>query len=359
MARISWHGWAAVALVGLSAGGCEMGRPAADAGVSFDPPKMSASGAKAAGYEEMPTPPPGAQYTIYCQAYTGPDHQVVATQVRDLLRANTSFQKWYVVHADDQSTLYYGFYRTLDTKDSDDAAEGQRAIGDLNAIRTLHDSRGNRLFPASLPEPISSPDPAANPAWDITRSGAYWSLEIANFRDRPDRKQAAVEAVAEARKAGIPAYYYHGPHASSVCIGAWPRSAASEVTTAVQNTDPDLTLFVTPNALAPSVAAGLDPNVRPVAPHVEPVDPSMIEAIRTYPSHAVNGSTRMKTDARGNPTDVPSERSFLFVRPTAGATDDGTATAATHSPAAADSAADVLIAPAAPAGSGLMRGLPD
>ena len=45
-------------------------------------------------------------------------------RVRDVLRANTSFKNWYVVHSAEQSTLYYGFYRTVDKSDPTDGARG-------------------------------------------------------------------------------------------------------------------------------------------------------------------------------------------------------------------------------------------
>jgi len=362
-----WRGRATVAVVASAlswaAGGCGGDKVAADHDVNFDvKAKPAPSGtASLSGYDEMPTPPKGAAYTIYCQAYTGPDHQEVARRVRDVLRANTSLGKWYVVHGDQQSTLYYGFYRTIDKRDPTDAAEGQRAIDDLDAIRTLHNSQGMRLFAASLPVSIDSPDPTANPAWDITRSGAYWSLEVAVFKDTADRKLRAVEAVAAARQQGYDAYYYHGPHASSVCIGAWPKAAADEVDVADQNVDPDRPLVVTNAPLSPAFAQGLDPNVQTAAPHVDPVDPSMIQALATWKTHAVNGYVRMQPDpVTHQATDVPLERPFLFkVQPLIDNAGDGVQlpmadTASANAPP--DTAAPPP--PAAP-GSGHLRGLDD
>ena len=322
MRNSAWRGRMTAGLLASAAAGLAGcgGTTAGDKDVDFTPPPRPsvappAPGAPAAtppGYVDMPTPPADARFTIYCQAYEGPDHQDNARKVRDLLRTATPYHKWYVVHGEQESTLYYGFYRTTDRRDPTDAAEGERAMADLTAIRTLHDSRGTRLFSASLPVPIDSPDPAANPAWDVTRSNGYWSLEVGTFKDSADRKLRAVEAVAEARKAGYPAFYYHGPHASSVCMGAWPKAAASEVTVEEQNTNPDQPILVTPNRLSKSFADKLDPNIQRGAPHVEPVDPSMIQMIAAFPAHAVNGYAMMKPGADGKPTDVPVERAFLF-----------------------------------------------
>jgi hypothetical protein len=369
-----WRGRATVAVVASAlswaAGGCAGDKVAADHDVNFDvkaKPTGTTAGPGAAvtsGYDEMPTPPKGAAYTIYCQAYAGPDHQEVARRVRDVLRANTSLGKWYVVHGDQQSTLYYGFYRAIDKhlehESPDDVAEAQRAIDDLDAIRTLHNSQGMRLFSASLPVSIDSPDPTANPAWDITRSGAYWSLEVAVFKDTPDRKLRAVEAVAEARQQGFDAYYYHGPHASSVCIGAWPKAAADEVDVADQNVDPDRPLMVTNAPLSPDFAKGLDPNMQTAAPHVDPVDPSMIQALDTWKSHAVNGYVRMQPDpVTHQATDVPLDRPFLFkVQALIDAGGDGMQVPMADT-ASANVAPDAAAPPPAAPGSGHLRGLDD
>jgi hypothetical protein len=367
MMRSWWHGRRTAGVVvsallvsGLA--GCGTEPKAVDSNVNFDVKQPAGAAAKpgdaapvVTGYEEMPTPPAGAMYTIFCQAYQGPDHQVVARRARDLLRANTTMGKWYVVHGADQSTLYYGFYRSVDRGDGDDPAEAQRAIADLNAIRTLHDKYGNRLFPASLPVSINSPNPDANPAWDITKTGAYWSLCIATYKDVPDRKQQAVNAVKEARAQGIDAYYYHGDQASDVCIGAWPKAAAAEIDVADQNPDPTKSLVVTQTPMSDEAKKGLDPNVQAVAPQVDPVDPSMIAAIAQWPAHAVNGIVQMQPDPvdKSKPSNIPLDRAFLFRIPDAVSGVNG------QRPAADDSGPTMTAAPTAPAGSGALRSLDD
>ena len=52
-----------------------------------------------------------------------------------------------------------------------------------------------------------------------------WSVQIAAYEGSTQRKKFAVDAVRDARAEGVPAYYYHGPSISSVCVGAWPRAA--------------------------------------------------------------------------------------------------------------------------------------
>jgi hypothetical protein len=267
---------------------------------------------------DMPVAPKDAQYTIYCQAITGADHLERSRALRQLLRENTPLKDWYVVHGTDQSTLYYGFYRSVDPRDPANADEGARAMRDLKSIRTMVDTRGIRLFSASLPVLIDAPDPSANPAWDLTRSGAYWSLEIAVYRDSPDRKQAAVDAVREARAQGIEAYYYHGETASSVCIGAWPKQAVREIDTTEQNNDPDAPLYVTSEPLSPEVAKGIEARgLKPVAPQVELLDPTLTDTMRRFPEHAINGEvpTRRVTDPKTGQVIMQPESSYLVKGP--------------------------------------------
>ena len=370
MRSTTWTVRAMVGVIGtLSVVGCQSGQQTAQVGdqafadaAAGNVRLASASGQPDNqpdnGHREMPTPTKDARFTIFCQSYGGEGHQDLARQVRDVMMAKTNYKKWYVVHGAEESTLYYGFYAAVGRTDGPDAAEGGRAMADLNAIRTLHDSRGVRLFSNSLPVPIDSPDPTANPAWDVARTGAYWSLEVGVFKDTADRKQRAVEAVAEFRAIGVPAYYYHGPHASSVCVGAWPRAAASEVGgDGLQTYDPDAVLLVTPTPVTDDYRRKLGANIQAVAPHVEPVDPDMIQMLRAYPDHFVNGSTMMKRDAAGKPTNVVLEHSALIKVPPSpkGALDrTGGGAVAGLAPTPG-----LAMPRPAPAGSGRLRSLAD
>ena len=269
------------------------------------------------GDSDMPVPPADAQYTIRCQTYAGPDHAQQSRLVVQQLRANTTLKDWYVVHKSDSSTLFYGFYRTIDTRDPKDAKEGQRAIKDLNAVRSMADSTGFHPFSASLPVLLDSPDPAADPKWDLLRTGGYYSLEIAVFKDSPDRKEAAVEAVNAFRAKGVEAYYYHGPVASSVCIGAWPQSSAQEIDPSQENTDPNTPLVLTVNPLGDDAVKQLaQKGYKAIAPRIDPVDPTMIQAMRQFPTHAVNGVIgRRITDPATGETKVVQNASFLVKIP--------------------------------------------
>jgi hypothetical protein len=181
----------------------------------------------------------------------------------------------------------------------------------------MADSTGVHPFSASLPVLLDSPDPAADPKWDLVRSGGYYSLEIAVYKDSPERKKFAVDAVKEARAQGVEAYYYHGPDASSVCIGAWPQSAAEETDPSQENTDPNVPLVLTVNPLGDDAVRQLaQKGFKAIAPSINPVDPTMIEAMRRFPTHAVNGVIgRRITDPATGQSRVEPTRSFLVKIP--------------------------------------------
>jgi hypothetical protein len=288
---------------------------AADANVNF----ASARPANNANLaEEMPVPPADAQYTLYCRDFAEPNHVQDSRDAQHMLGQTIGLKKWYVVHSSDHSTLYYGFYRCINPRDSKDGAEGQRAIDDLNKIRQMQDSDGNRIFSASLPVPIDAPDPQANPAWDITKSKGYWSIEIAAFTNSSDRKQRAVDAVREARAEGVEAYYYHGQTASSVCVGSWPQESAVEITPETQNTDPDANLVVTNKPLTAEYTSQLHKNnAEAVAPHVEVQDLTLTQALGKWKEHSVNGYTMMQPgiDPVTHQETTTPERPFLFKIP--------------------------------------------
>jgi hypothetical protein len=123
-------------------------------------------------------------------------------------------------------------------------------------------------------------------------------LQIAAYKDSPQRKQAAVEAVRAAREQGIEAYYYHGETTSSVCIGAWPRAAVREQEEAAAQTSensPDQDILVLPTPLPNQekldVRNQKGERVKTYAPRFEALDPTLIAAMEKYPTHAVNGVT--------------------------------------------------------------------
>src|SRR5205085_9341649 len=142
-----------------------------------------------------------------------------------------------------QSVLYYGYYRAYN--DTNDLNESRRAQDDRAKLDKLQDAQGERPFASSIFVELTSPDPEAPAEWNLANAKGYWSLQIAAYKDSPDRKKAAVDSVRAAREKGIEAYYFHGPTTSSVCIGCWPREAVKAQDAAVgESLDPRQPILV-------------------------------------------------------------------------------------------------------------------
>jgi hypothetical protein len=143
---------------------------------------------------------------------------------------------------------------------------------------------------------LDAPDPDAPPQWNLTNAQGVYSLQIAVYKDNPQRKQAAVETVKAARAEGVEAYYYHGENASLVCIGSWPESSVriNDANSAANNTDPEQPLMVLPQMKDEQLSkafeqSGEAANVKVVKPTVEILDPTLRSAMEKYPYNAVNG----------------------------------------------------------------------
>jgi hypothetical protein len=253
-------------------------------------PAASPSPAPAAAASAIDAPPKDARYTIYCLGVTGPDHIARANQVKILWQQATQRRDWYVVHQDDQSLVFFGYYRAIaDPKDSDTS----RAMADRTMIRNLKDTVGDFPFQQSMLMPLDAPDPNAPPQWNLLNAKGAWTLEIAAYKG-PGRKAAAVESVRQARAQGVEAYYYHGPTASSVCIGAWPQEAVIQhLNNQMQNSDPNQAVMVVPDVVAsqmPDNFTDKDGNQTKVVHNdAQVVDPSLQAMMQKYPTHSLNG----------------------------------------------------------------------
>jgi hypothetical protein len=280
-------------------GGCEGGPPPAASAAAPTNSQVVPLPAQAPVSPAAPAvvaPPEGAQWTIYCDSFTGPNHVEIADQAKAALTTETNLGNWHIVHEADQSLLYYGYYK--DIKDP-------QARADKRAVDSIAGDGGTRRFRACMFVPLTSPDPVAPPEWDLrnTPASMYWSLQIAAFRGTADRKERAVEAVREARAEGIEAYYYHGETISSVCIGAWPREAVRQQESADAHTaSPDDTPFVSPFPVPDGAKPLTDENGKPltiIAPKVVIDDPSLQKTMDTYPEMADNGYVSQQKDANG------------------------------------------------------------
>lgn len=254
-----------------------------------------------------PLPAPGdTQFTIACRTYEGRSHNPASQKGKDLLIKN-KLDRGYIVHRQDDSILYYGFYP--------DRGSAER---DLKKLAGVMDGSHEAFAQAKVVE-LNEKDPPAPAEWNLKNAKGYWSLEIAAFRESPERKQAAVDAVKEMRSKGIEGYFYHGPTTSSVCVGAWPRSAIREQATDGARTgsqNPDQPILVLPGPMdnLPQMFdrdTGEAPRI--FAPKVDIVDESMKQAMRDYPVHMLNDHIPVRVNQQTK--ERVEDRSFYVVIP--------------------------------------------
>ena len=230
----------AALLMGMGVVSCgENVPPPAQSGINPQPiasqqPPASPAGQKiqnvAANNNDVPVPPPNAEWTIFCDSVEGPGHVENASLLKSRLIQLSGFNGWYIVHSEKESSIFFGYYGSLENP-----AEKQRAEADRMKIASLTDKLGNHVLRGGVLQRVDAPDPQAPREWNLlnTPKAAYWTMEIGTFSGNVLRKEAAVEYVRELREKGEPAYYYHGPTSSSVCIGAWPRDAVEEQGTGI------------------------------------------------------------------------------------------------------------------------------
>lgn len=264
-----------------------------------------------------PAIPPGAEWTIYCATLPGVGHIQQSSHLRDRLVQTTGMRDWYVVHGENDSTLYYGFFKTID----------KNAKATREKIDAMTDASGSRPFRNALIVDIAPPDPDAPPQWNLANAppGMAWSLQIAAYEGSPERKNYAVQAVRDARAQGVPAFFYHGPTVSSVCIGMWPREAVRGDLEPAFNDPaehrPAEQLATQQGGDVIVVAPGLPPvnrefrtkhgKVRAVSAQLEPVDPTLLAAMKNYPNHYLNGEAEGMRTKQG----VAPKPSFLVKIP--------------------------------------------
>jgi hypothetical protein len=241
----------------------------------------------------IPAPPAGAMYTLHYAVFTGPTHLMEAKRIKETLIRSTKSNEWYVIHGEEESDLYYGYYKTFE--DQTQAAEYARAQTDRMKVSSLVDNNGEVIFPQVAFASINLPDPPAPPEWDLSHNPGYWTLQIAVYRGSPERKQAAVDAVRAFREHGVEAYFRHGAGTSEVYIGSWPKESVAQQDDSVAETEtPDEHLLVVPGDLP----KGVDPDklydssgrkMKVVMPKLQIVDPKLKMATEQYPYYYVNG----------------------------------------------------------------------
>lgn len=263
----------------------------------------------------VPNIPKDARWTISCTAFDGPDHAVRARAIRDQLILTSGLRDWYLLQGDRQTTLYYGYYRSI--RDDTDAKEIARAQADRKAIAQLTNrANGERFFSSPVFVTLDSADPAAPPEWNLANVDGDYSLQVGVYKDSPTRKEAAVEAVRAARALGYEAYYYHGQTSSSVCIGVWPASAFKQQND-FKAKNPNAVLLASPGQIPLPQGEIMTNDGKPIESmqaKIDILDEKLRATLQAFPNHAINGevSQPMKNPRTGQIR--TSSRSPFLVR---------------------------------------------
>jgi hypothetical protein len=276
--------------------------------------------ARAAAQEAPVNIPKDARWTLYCASVGGPDRFARMAQLKAYMMAKTELKDWYVVHDEQNSTLFYGFYTAVEKTERSSA----RAHADRKMISEFRDN-DERPFAACFFTPVTPPDPAAPPEWNIVNAPprAHWSVQIAAFKDNNERKQAAVQAVKELREKGVDAYFHHGQAVSSVCVGLWPEDALKrqEMDGGSAVVDADDAMLITQEPLPAKyqkakMRTSDGQRLVPFAQRIEIADKSLDAVLKEYPYHFVNyeAQARKMKAADGSTQMVPSP-SFLVKVP--------------------------------------------
>jgi hypothetical protein len=302
--------WLAAAMLLIASATCS-----STSGPAASGPAASGAPGKS-GVTQIPT---NAQWTIWCQKFSGPSHVFTSDAVKQQMIAETKLPDWYVIHGDSDSTLYYGFYAAWDS--SKDPAEAKRAKSALAGVSAVVDSTGKPRFEHPTLVPIDSPDPNAHPEWNLASAKGMFSIEIMAFVGFPQRKAEAEDVTAQLREKGEEAYYYHGESISVVTIGAWPSAAIKEQTMSdahTADTDPGVVVMVKdtplpPGWVPPSTYDGK--KVVFVAPRIEILDPTLRAALDKWNWHAVNGviGKHKQMNAQHEEVEVEDPSSIVFI----------------------------------------------
>jgi len=174
--------------------------------------------------------PSGATWTILCAEMQGPNRIKIAEQVAESLKRTPGVRAddvFVMDGADGAARLYYGAYRR-----PLDAETGRRPIPpdmrrDLDLLKELGTEDGRRIFLQAIPVWTPQPD-VGNPAWDLRRVSAVYTLQVAAFEPTDDFlpfKKAAADYCAILREEGYEAYYHHSTSSSIVTVGLFGEDA--------------------------------------------------------------------------------------------------------------------------------------
>ncbi len=166
-------------------------------------------------------------WTIVLATYAGPDHAALAASAADQVRARTPLKNIVTQTRGKGSVVALGSYPS--------PADPQ-AQRDLQTVRnTLLEDRplflGAFLAPPRTPseaDPNSAaPFPLSTARAEFTPNARY-TLQIAYYEspNLDEARKTAEKAALQLRRDGEPAFYYHGPTASLVTLGAFTDADA-------------------------------------------------------------------------------------------------------------------------------------
>ena len=319
---------AAAALVGAAASCSEKSPPKDAVALADASPKPAKSANAPAGHQgqsnDAPAIPKGAQWTILCREIGGANHMSEARRWKEALVKTSGMRDWHLLHREDGSMLYYGYYKNY----TDPKAKVDRA-----KIDGMTDANGRRPFRHAIFTPLDAADPAGPPEWNLANAKGYFTLQIGVYKDSPERKQYAVDAVRAAREQGIEAYYYHSENMSLVCVGTWPREAIRLADEDVRPGDAGQLKLVLPPLppdvqQAPEIRGEGGRKLHVEAGRNEVVDPTLKAMMENqFPNMAVNGATMItkRKDPRTGQIREVADASFpiKIPRKDTGMLDDG------------------------------------
>ncbi len=176
------------------------------------------------------SPRRGAPWTIRCLELHGSRGLATVEQVAESLRHTPGIRADDVFvrqNRDGFARLYYGtYYRRLDRR-TGRRTEPAELRHDLDLLHELGVGDSRRLFLGAIAVRMPMPD-VGNPAWDLRRLAARYSLQVAVFEPTDEffeYKQAAADYCKLLRDRGYEAYYYHAPASSSVTVGSFGSDA--------------------------------------------------------------------------------------------------------------------------------------